>query len=223
MEDQNERALAAERYRDYADMYRFFGGAMLYELTAEQIDLLAGADLSADDDMDPEAAEGYKWLHTYLSRRGEDARRDLAVDYARIFLAAGVYEGDTAVPYESVFLSEEHILMQEPRDEVVSAYKAWGYAVRDDMNIPEDHAGFEFEFAALLADRIADALEAGEDCSAEVAAQSDFIEKHMLSWLPMLKDRVDTFAELRFYPALMRIECGTLRENLADNTSLLRS
>ena len=219
MAGQIEREDTVARYRDFADLYRFFGGAFLYELTAEQIDLLADAEFP-EDAADEQLAEGYRWLRTYLARRGEDPRGDLAVDYARVFLAAGVYEGDTAVPYESVYLSEKHILMQEPRDEVVAAYRAWGYEVRDDMNVPEDHAGFEFEFAALLADRIADAVEAGGDCSAEVGALTDFIERHMLSWLPQLQDRVDTFAEFRFYPAMMRIACGTLRQNLAENGRL---
>ena len=219
MPAQLDAAETAARYRDYADLYRFLGGAMLYELTDEQITILADSDFPDDDD-DPSCAEGYRWMRTYLAHRGSDARRDLAVDYARIFLAAGVYEGDTAVPYESVYLSEEHILMQGPRDEVVAAYRERGYAVREDMNVPEDHAGFELEFVALLADTIADGLETGEDFSGALAQQSDVIDKHLLSWLPMLQERVDQFAETRFYPALVRIAIGTLRHNRADNEQL---
>jgi len=214
----------AEYYRDLAALYRFYSSAFLYELTPEQIELLATADMGADiaDDDTSDEAQGYRWMRAYLAHRGPDARRDLAVDYARVFLGAGVFEGDTAVPYESVYLSEEGILMQEPRDEVVACYRKNGFAVRGDMNVPEDHAGFELEFCALLCDRAAEALEAGdsEALRGVLGEQSGFIGQHLLSWLPMLQARVDTWAELRFYPALVRIVIGTLHENLAANAEL---
>ena len=135
----------AEYYRDLAALYRFYSSAFLYELTPEQIELLAEANLGADvtEGDESEEAQGYRWMRHYLAHRGADARRDLAVDYARVFLGAGVYDGDTAVPYESVYLSKEGILMQESRDEVVACYRAAGFAVRGEMNVTEDHAGFE--------------------------------------------------------------------------------
>ena len=91
-----------------------------------------------------------------------------------------------------------------------------------EMNVPEDHAGFELEFCALLCDRAAEALEKGdaEALRAVLAEQTSFIELHLLSWLPMLQARVDEWAELRFYPAFVRIVIGMLRENLAANAEL---
>ena len=97
-------------------------------------------------------------MRRYLARRGPDARQDLAVDYARVFLAAGVYEGETAVPYESVYTSPEGILMQDSRDEVVRAYRRWGLAIPRDLNVPEDHLAFELEFMGRLSERIAAGL-----------------------------------------------------------------
>ena len=219
----------AAYYRDAAALYRFYSSAFLYELTAEQIELLAGLvdDLAADlaEDDDSPLAQGVRQMRTYLARRGADARRDLAVDYARVFLAAGVFEGDTAVPYESVYLSKEGILMQEPRDGVVACYRAAGFAVREDLAVPEDHAGFELEFCALLCDRVAEALEAGDPSDAAVrecvGTLDAFAEAHLLSWLPLLQERVDTWAELRFYPAFMRMVIGTLHELRAANAELL--
>lgn len=210
----------AECFRDYATMFRFYGNALLYELTEEQIGILAESDFSIQSER-PEEARGYEWMRGYLARRGVDARRDLAVDYARIFLAAGIFEGDTAVPYESVYLSEAKILMQEPRDEVVAVYRSCGFAVRDDLNVPEDHAGFELEFVALLCDRIADLKTAGEDAYGDLTVLRDFANAHLLSWLPLLQDRVDEYAEHRFYPALMRIIIGTIEEMRDEVETLL--
>ena len=215
-----EQEELAAYYRELADLYRFYGGALVKELSTDQIDILAQGEFSQES-TDEEEAEGLRWMRSYLAHRGSDPRTDLAVDYARVFLAAGIFEGDTAVPYESVYLSEEGILMQEPRDEVVLAYRAYGYQVDPDLQTPEDHAGFELEFMAMLSDRIADAIEAGVDCSEDVSAQSAFIDAHILSWFPMLRDRVDKFAEYRFYPALMRMIIGAVRENRSVNSTIV--
>lgn len=215
------QAPSSEYYRGLADLYRFYGSALFRELTEEQISILAETEFP-DDSADEGEAQGYRWMRTYLARRGSDPRTDLAVDYARVFLAAGTYDGATAVPYESVYRSDSGILMQEPRDEVVLAYRAYGFAVEPDLQTPEDHAGFELEFMAILSDKIAGRLEAGEDPAADIAAQSAFIDEHILSWFPQLMERVDEWAELRFYPALMRIIVGTVRENRSANEELGR-
>lgn len=212
----------AAYFGDCAAMYRFFSSILLRELTAEQIEILASSDMDCPDD-GSEAVEGYRWLRTYLKRRGGNARQDLAVDYARVFLAAGTYVGDTAVPYESVYLSEAKILMQEPRDEVVAIYRSCGFAVTEDLQVPEDHAGFEMEFMALLCDRIAEKFGEGGFPAEELKIQKDFIEEHLLSWLPMLQERVDKYAELRFYPAMLRIAIGFLRQTRDADEKLLTS
>ena len=210
----------ADFYRDAAAIYRFMGEALLHEMTEAQIDIFAESDFDYPDD-GSEVAEGYRWLRTYLKRRGMNARQDLAVDYARVFLAAGIYDGDTAAPYESVYLSDAKILMQESRDEVVELYRRYGFAVQPELQIPEDHAGFELEFAALLCDMIADAATSGTDCTDDLRCQLEFLECHLLKWLPALQKRVDSYAELRFYPALMRILIGALEDNRLMDKQLL--
>lgn len=188
-----------------ATFYRFVGNALLHEFTAEQIEQMKALDgLEIDSG---EAREAFARAKRYLVRSGADPRTDLAVDYARVFLSAGVYDGLTAEPYESVFTSEDQLLMQDARDDVVGIYRANGVDIDPELHMPEDHLGLEFEFMAVMAEKTAGALR--EDDLAEAArcveVQRGFAENHILNWIDDLTAKVDEFAELPLYPALMRI------------------
>ena len=197
-----------------AAFYRLLSSVFYLELTEEQIDGLAASGFAFPDDGSP-MGDACASLRRYLTRRGADARQDLAVDYARVFLAAGVYEGETAVPYESVYTSPEGILMQDARDDAVRTYRRWGLALSADLNVPEDHLAFELEFMAHLSDRIVARLRAGESADEELAAQKRFIDEHLLNWLPALGERVERWARLHFYPAMMQVALCYLKENRA--------
>lgn len=238
-----------EFFENARDFYALLSSIFYLELTEEQIDGLAESGFSFPDD-GSEMGDACAALRRYLARRGPSARQDLAVDYARIFLAAGVYEGETAVPYESVFTSPEGLMMQDARDEVVRVYRRCGLKVPRDLNVPEDHLAFELEFMGRLSGRIAEALAVGEDAVCEVAEPADaareaaepadaarevaepenaalevagalmaeqlrFIDEHLLNWMPDLVRRVESFARLPFYPAMMAVAQSYLRENRA--------
>lgn len=212
----------AQAMEDRAGFYQFMSYVLLHEFTAEQIgQLKALGELGADGGaMAQEAAT----IRRYLARAGADPRTDLAVEYARIFLSAGVYDGLTAEPYESVFTSEDHLLMQDARDEVVALYRAWEVDIDPELHMPEDHLGLEFEFMALLAQRTAEALvSAGEaeDFAAVIRlleAQRDFLNDHILNWIDGLIAKVEEFAQLPLYPALMRLA----RAYMVDDEQLLQ-
>ena len=201
----------AQAMEGRAAFYRFAGNALLHEFTVEQIEQLKGLD--ALDIDSAEAQDAFAKAKRYLAHAGADPRTDLAVDYARVFLSAGVHEGFTAEPYESVFTSEDHLMMQDARDDVLGIYRANGVDVDPALHMPEDHLGLEFEFLAVMADKTAEALRAAEaeeggdfaESARLVSVQRDFIERHILKWIDSLTAKVDEFARLPLYPALMRI------------------
>lgn len=230
-----------EFFENAAAFYALLSSIFYLELTEEQIDGLAESGFSFPDD-GSEMGNACAALRRYLARRGLSARQDLAVDYARVFLAAGVYEGETAVPYESVFTSPEGLMMQDARDEVVRVYRRCGLVVPRELNVPEDHLAFELEFMGRLSGRIADALSHGRDAAgpdgaaaedlgdetdgkggssggfdagALMAEQLRFIDEHLLNWMPDLAQRVEAFARLPFYPAMMTVAQSYIRENRA--------
>ena len=127
---------------------RFLASLYLYELTDEQIEAFAHIEIAGDGTA---IDEGLRAIKEYLRHRHGGTRQELAVDYARVFLGAGSYDRILAPPYESVFTSEERILMQDARDGAVTYYRRGGLDLPADNTTPEDHLGFELQFAAVLA------------------------------------------------------------------------
>lgn len=195
----------AQLMRERAAVYQFLSSMLLKEFESEHIAQLSSfASMEVDDS---EMRQALDVVKRYTTMAGADPRTDLAVDYARIFLSAGVYEGVTAEPYESVFTSDEHLLMQDARDDVLGFYRKLGVAVNPHLHMPEDHLGIEFEFMALAAQKVAEMLSKEGICGDVVQAaelQQCFIHTHVLNWIDDLIEKVDEFAKLPVYPALMR-------------------
>ena len=220
---------------DTAGFLHTLSSILFLELTQTQIDALKDLDWAqmATDDMSPEMASGYKGIGRYLARSGANVRQDLAVEYARIFLGAGVSEEQLAVPFESVFTSPEGIMMQDSRDDVVRVFRSQGMAVDKDLNVPEDHISFELDFLAFMAERTAAALDAQDGSATKdsedpatatiqadatnqaadlISVQVSFIENHLLNWIDPLMERVEACALSPFYPSVMKVLKSTLTE-----------
>ena len=192
--------------------YRFLSRAFIAAPDAALLDALLDG-VSADEAEDA-LAEFYA-----EARDGdrEQLRTDIAADYNQLFLGMSAHP---VAPYESVYTSEEGLLMQEARDEALAAYRTWGLAVPDSFDLPEDHVALELELMALLADRTAEAARAGNaDEAAElVAAQRAFADEH-LAWVAPLADDVQKHARTAFYygvAALARDTIAADRELLAE-------
>ena len=144
-----------------SDFYRFLASLYLKELTEEQIATLRDLVVPEDTSL----STGYGLMKDYIVQCPPEVnvRQALAVDYASTFLGAGHYEKLIAPPYESVFLSSAHMLMQEPRDEVVKIYASEGVRIDPADDTPEDHMGFELQFMAELIDRQAEALRSEDE------------------------------------------------------------
>lgn len=213
MTDQIEEQIAESLAR--AEMYRLLASVFYRELDETQIATLKAQPLAAPEE--GRMKDGADAVYRAFRMAPPDTLTRLRVDYARIFLAAGIYEGDTAVPFESVFTGEEGILMDDARDEVLAIYRNEDVTVQADLNTPEDHISFELEFMAILCDRIASALREGNDAEAArlLELQRDFAQNHLLNWVPQLAERVDNYAKEAFYPAFMDYALGFIENDEA--------
>ena len=211
----NVHAEAVESARARAQAYRLLASVLFRELDADQLAFLAANELPCGED--ERMRDGAQRIHRFLRLAPPDVLTRLRVDYARVFLAAGVYEGDTAVPFESVFTSEEGLMMQGARDDVLRRYAQESVTIDASLRTPEDHLAFEFEFLAITSDRIADAWERGDGAEAErlASVQRDFLRDHVLNWIDQLAERVERFAEEPFYPAFMAYAAGFSAEDAA--------
>ena len=138
------------------------------------------------------------------------ARTEAVAEFAALLLNMSA---DPVFPYESVYMSAEHLLMQRSRDEVLAAYRAQGFERSGDLNVPEDHAGIELAFMARLCRKEADALAAGDEVGAEAARETQrvFLRDHVLAWFPQLCADLEKRAKQGLYRGLAE----TVRQFLA--------
>lgn len=212
-----------------AGTYRFLSQALYKELTVQAIEELASAEWPTETG-NAVLDEGYAKLKRYFAFGVPDRREQLAVEYARIFLAAGVFNKEvrTAIPYESVFTSEEHVMMGDARDAVVAVFREDGFMVNPSLHEPEDHVSFLLEYLQVMSERAVKLCQEGdvEGLARNVARQRSFIGEHLLNWLPLLAEIAQEYATLTFYPGVLLVAQGTLEQAcgcLDDIAAALRS
>ena len=169
------------------------------------------------------ADEGYHQLYDYLKRAWDDSVTELAIDYVSTFIGHGVNGYSAAYPYESVYTSERRLLMQEARAEVLATLRE-NELVRGNWNEAEDHIALELEFMQRLSLRAADALsDDAEEAIAYLRTSYDFLENHLLNWVPMLVADMRMHARTLFYQGLAQLTLGSLQEDEAVLRELLDS
>ena len=189
--EQHDREELAEVNAARKGFYEFLASMYKLELTDEQIGTLTKQDLPTDAEY---VGAGYATVKEYLRHRDSGTRQELAVDYARVFLCAGMYEQLMAPPYEAVYTSEE-------------------LGLPADNTTPEDHLSFEFQFMAKLIERAGAALDAGDEARyAELCAkQRAFFDEHLANWVPRLCADVRAYAQTAFYRGVADITEGFLQ------------
>ncbi len=207
----------ADYFENSADTYLFLSQILFKELNEETIAILEEAEFPSDTGNEHLDA-GYRLVRRYFNFAAHDKRTQLACEYARIFLASSIQtrERRTAVPYESAFTSEEHIVMQESRDDVVRVYKRDGFLVDPDLHEPEDHIAFEFEYLSCMCRAAAVLLRGHEDLAGfrqNLEHQLEFIDSHLLNWIGELLDAAKDYAKLAFYLGMLEVAIGTLEQS----------
>ena len=162
----------------------------------------------------PHVDEGYKLLYTYLKGIWDDSVTELAIDYVNTFIGHGVNAFSAAYPFESVHTSERRLLMQEARDEVLAIYRA-NHLKKGKWKQSEDHIALELEFMQVMSKRSADALRAGNEDEAVnlIATQYNFLEDHLINWVPMLVSDMLKHAKTDFYRGAAELTLGFLESD----------
>ena len=151
--------------------------------------------------------------------RGLDAMRAGATTPLDVLLVdrRDLFEGPDhvlACPYESVYLSEEHLTFEEQTLNVRAFYNRFGVQAPSMGNEPDDHIGLELSFLAHLCVLGLDAIESGDaDAeSAVLASIADFLGQHLTLWVNDCLDRVVEHATTDFYRGLGHLTRGTVRQ-----------
>ena len=219
----------AEYLQASEQTYTFLAQMLFRELNEEAIAALKAQEWPRETG-NTTLDRGYAQVRRFFNFASTDIRTQLAVEYARVFLAAGVFSREkmTAVPYESVFTSEEHLVMGASRDDVVRRFAADGFKVNPDLHEPEDHLSFELEYISHMSSKAAALVEAGdlEALAANVARQVEFIDTHLLNWVGDLYETAREYAKTTFYTGMLLVATGAAeqsRDLLAEVGEQLRA
>ncbi len=144
-------------------------------------------------------------------------------DYAETF--GGSSPTPPCPPYEGLYnkrMDRASVLV-----EISQFYRHCGLRMNgnsDEGELP-DYLGAELEFLAFLTFREAMAAEYGLDdfLYGYRWAQNDFLQNHVLGWLPAFAERLAQQMSLPFFPHLMRFTLGFIRADLAHAQELGRS
>lgn len=189
--DQNLADMAATAY-DTAMTCSFLSAALSdKEIGVDFLKTLAGQKLETGTELDAYAAG--------LAGRDLDAARlELAADHSRLFL--GMSKNPVS-PYESVYTSEEQLMMQGARDAVVAAYARAGLETSVDVRVPEDHISIELDFVGKLAMREYENLQAGATACAQATNEERklFVDEHLKVWTPRFCEMLQDKAATAFY------------------------
>lgn len=133
-------------------------------------------------------------------------------EYARIF-----YSVDNSVgiyPYESVYLSPSHLMMQKERDDVVEFFADCKYYVNKDYTEPEDHICIELSF---MIEMYAKMIESIQNDDLENFIQyfnyaDKFFHNHYIKWVPLLARDLKQKNYHKFYQLIGYILETTVNE-----------
>ncbi|MBW1980775.1 MAG: molybdopterin-dependent oxidoreductase [Deltaproteobacteria bacterium] len=141
---------------------------------------------------------GVERIVRFLGRAEEaDVYNMLRYEYADLFLNAGV---NPVFPYESVYVSREPVVMQEPIFEVRKAYRAAGVHKSDNYHDLDDHIAVELEFCRYLLEQISQEDE--QRGTALQDSQIEFLKNHLMRWAVEFCAVLSSSAQSDFYRGL---------------------
>jgi len=196
--------------------YAFLSRIYREEVSPTLLKELAGSShLAAEEETDGEGKQILDRFFKDLQDRDlSKVTEDLAAEYAGLFLNAG---RKSIAPYESAYTSKEKILMQQARDEVLLGYRQEGLDRIREFPEPEDHIALEFEFMSILCRKTIECLENGDRqaCLSYFTKQQQFIEKHLMTWVPYFSRDMEQAAHSEFYLGIAKLTREYLNRDVA--------
>lgn len=163
------------------------------ENTADNLALLGGEVLE----------EAPEWLRGQREKLDDpDMPERMREEYNRLFVGPLEME---APPWESIYLGKEGMLFQESTLKVRACYRRFGLLPEAYPRVADDSLALELGFMAELARRSLDAFY-GENAAAleeTLRGALDFLNEHLLLWIPQLLERIAKTETDWLYPRLV--------------------
>ncbi len=155
------------------------------------------------------APDGLSQAIEELPAQPAAALEALQVEYTYLFINAVPHV--PAPPYASAYAGDG-LLMGEPAEAAVRAYRMAGLELAEDYHNLPDHLAAELEFLGWLGEEGASALVGGDDERARelVNLLRRFLLEQVRPWVPEFRQRVEEAARMTLYPQLARLAEGVL-------------
>lgn len=135
------------------------------------------------------------------------------IDFQSAFL--NVFEVGQGMPpcplYSGIFRGGRKAVMEE----LVRFYSHFGLSIEHGSGELPDHLATELEFMHFLTFKELAALQRQEDPAPYRRAQADFLERQLMSWLPLLEEKLQKLGPPPFYTALAWLTSAVAREHHA--------
>lgn len=193
-----------------AAFYDLIASWYFLPLTEEQIEVLAHMDWDEYETINTDIEQGIQTIKRALMKRNTATRQQLAIDFTSSFAGVSSWQGRYAVPYESVFTSEEGLLFQEAYHDVYHLYRQTGVRRAEGYDYPDDHLSFMCEYQRILSMRAIQAIDDGDlERACEILeASRDFLNQHICSWFDDFADLANKLIETNFYRGILQITKG---------------
>ena len=223
-------ALAACR----SGVYGFLGAAYSRVPDNQLVEKLLNPDLinfleslEHTENLSEEMREGLRLIEDFIQssqgRPMDELRKELTVERTRLFRGLKpIYSPPP--PYESVYLSSDQLPLIEATAAVARVYSEMDVFLPKDVRDQPDFIGYELDFMRHLTDREAQAWSHGKKELALnlLEKEQEFLEGHIIRWIPSCCDVLLKWAKLHFYMGLIKMTKGFVMDEARKTKELLR-
>jgi len=188
---------AVELHNRREQIYTFLSGIYLHEIDSERLSAMKKMTFPVNTGIEL-LDEGYRALESFLETAVDDCLDDLAVDYAKIFLSAGMATGFADFPYQSVYTDRQHMIGGQSACDLASVYAAKGLKANSNAyKVPDDHIGLQLAFMASI-------------CREDLKEQRAFLDTYLFKWYHGFCRDLEKYSSTAFYRAVAKITSGFL-------------
>ena len=146
-------------------------------------------------------------LNRLLDR--SNAQLELAADFCNLFLKS---DKDSALPYASIYIGHSGLLNDQPATEMENLMLQHQIKVNKVINEPADHIAVELDFLGHLI-ICSNQLKQSKELEASMQEQAQFINKHLLTWIPSFVDRCKKIDDFGFYASVTEILLAFIKQD----------
>lgn len=147
----------------------------------------------------------------------EKELREMCFEFNRLFVGPA---SPPAPPYESVYLSADHLVMQEQTVEVRRLYQSENLKAVSQGTVPDDYLATELEFAAYLLNRSREECTMDNNVRAEnyMSFCEGFLQEHPGRWLKPFTAAVRRNARHPVFSTVIEVLIKAIELPLPSNT-----